>query len=129
MHPIGYVRTDHKGEMPRHFSVSQVKGTLEIDKKYEKGLEDLKVGQDIAVIFYFHKSKEFSLENIRQVPRTKNYKKGVFSICSPRRPNPVGMSVVTILDIKENLVFVQSIDMFDGTPILDIKPFWGLNKK
>jgi tRNA-Thr(GGU) m(6)t(6)A37 methyltransferase TsaA len=122
MEPIGVVRTE-TDKVPRHWTVSDVKGTLVIDKQYQKGLKDIQAGQQIVVIFHFHKSPNFKSDFLVQKPPHRNEKLGVFSICSPNRPNPLGMSVLDVLQIKDNIICVQGLDMMDGTPILDIKPF------
>ncbi|MGA7145693.1 MAG: tRNA (N6-threonylcarbamoyladenosine(37)-N6)-methyltransferase TrmO [Desulfobacterales bacterium] len=122
MTPIGVVHTD-ADQVPRHWTVSDVKGTLVIDKQYQKGLKDIKGGQQIVVIFHFHESPDFTPGLLVQQPPHRNEKRGVFSICSPKRPNPVGMSVLDVLRVEDNVIYVQGIDMLDGTPILDLKPF------
>jgi tRNA (adenine37-N6)-methyltransferase len=122
MEAIGVVHTD-ADKVPRHWTVSDVKGTLVIDKKYRKGLRDIQPGQQIVVIFHFHKSPIFTSDLLVQKPPHRNEKLGVFSICSPNRPNPVGMSVLDVLQVEANIIYVQGIDMIDGTPILDLKPF------
>ncbi len=122
MEPIGVVRTD-ADQVPRHWTLSDVKGTLVIDKRYQKGLKGIESGQKIVVIFHFHKSSDFTPDLLIQQPPHHNEKRGVFSICSPRRPNPVGMSVLDVLRLEDNVIDVQGIDMIDGTPILDLKPF------
>jgi tRNA-Thr(GGU) m(6)t(6)A37 methyltransferase TsaA len=122
MEPIGVVHTD-VSSVPRHWTVSDVKGTLVIDKKYLAGLKDIQKGQQIVVIFHFHKSPNFTPDLLVQQPPHRDEKRGVFSICSPNRPNPVGMSVLDVLKVKHNVIYVQGVDMLDGTPILDLKPF------
>jgi tRNA (adenine37-N6)-methyltransferase len=122
MEAIGVVHTD-ADKVPRHWTVSDVKGTLVIDKKYRKGLRDIQPGQQIVVIFHFHKSPIFTSDLLVQKPPHRNEKLGVFSICSPNRPNPVGMSVLDVLQVENNIIYVQGLDMIDGTPILDLKPF------
>ncbi len=121
MVPIGTVRTDAV-DLPRHWSLSDVEGTLEIDPEYTPGLRDIEPGQKIVVLFHFHKSPPFSEDLLFQTPPHKSEAKGVFSICSPRRPNPIGLSVVEVTAVHGNRIDVRGIDMFDGTPILDIKP-------
>src|ERR671916_454824 len=91
--PIGFVRTDAQ-ELPRHWSVSEVEGTLVIDEEYSEGLRDIEAGQRIVVILNFHRSPQFSTEFLRQTSGHTGREMGVFSTCSPLRPNPVGMSVV-----------------------------------
>jgi tRNA (Thr-GGU) A37 N-methylase len=74
------------------------------------------------VIFHFHRSQKFNPRFLRQTPPHREEELGIFSICSPIRPNPIGMSVLEVLGIEENLIHVKGLDMEDGTPILDIKP-------
>jgi tRNA (adenine37-N6)-methyltransferase len=118
---IGFVRTDAV-ELPRHWSVSDVEGTLVIDEQYSEGLRDIEAGQRIVVIFHFHRSPGFSPGCLRQTSGHHGRETEVFSTCSPVRPNPVGMSVVEVLGIRDANVAVRRLDMLDGTPILDIKP-------
>ena len=119
--PIGTVHTSAR-ELPRHWSVSEVEGWLEILPQYEAGLADMGAGQKIVVLFHFHQSPPFSSGMLRQTPHHRNKTLGVFSICSPRRPNAIGLSVLEVLDRKGGRIRVRGLDMFDGTPILDIKP-------
>lgn len=119
---IGFVRTDAE-ELPRHWSISDVEGTLVIDEEYSEGLRDIEGGQRIVVIFHFHRSPEFSPELLRQTSGHTGREMGVFSTCSPIRPNPIGMSVVEVLGIRGANIDVRKLDMLDGTPILDIKPY------
>ena len=121
LRPIGFVRTDAQ-ELPRHWSVSDVEGTLVIDEEYSEGLRDIRAGQRIVVIFHFHRSPGFSPELLRQTSGQHGRETGVFSICSPIRPNPIGMSVVEVLGTKGASIDVRGLDMLDETPILDIKP-------
>jgi tRNA-Thr(GGU) m(6)t(6)A37 methyltransferase TsaA len=93
-----------------------------IDLAYVEGLKDIRSGQEIVVIFHFHKSREFSPADLSQKPPHRSRQMGVFSICSPFRPNPIGMSVLSVLGVSGNTIHVRGLDMIDGTPILDIKP-------
>lgn len=122
LRPIGFVRTDAR-EVPRHWSVSDVVGTLTLDDEYVEGLVDTEAGERIVVIFHFHRSPEFSAELLRQTPPHTGKKTGIFSTCSPVRPNPLGMSVLEVLGVEGATVRVRGLDMLDGTPILDIKPY------
>jgi len=122
MEPIGFVHTGAE-KVPRHWTVSGVEGTLVIDEKYLQGLKDIKTGQRIVVIFQFHRSPKFSSQFLSQTPPHRREKLGVFSICSPIRPNPIGMSVLEVLGVEGNAIYVKGLDMQDGTPILDIKPY------
>jgi tRNA-Thr(GGU) m(6)t(6)A37 methyltransferase TsaA len=120
--PIGFVQTDVE-KVPRHWTVSDVEGKLVIDEAYLKGLRDIEAGQRIVVIFHFHQSPPFSSDLLIQKPPNREERLGVFSICSPIRPNPIGMSVLEVLGVEENVIQVRRLDMIDGTPILDIKPY------
>lgn len=119
--PIGFVRTDVE-KIPRHWSVSDVEGALVIDEQYLEGLDGIEPGQCIVVIFNFHRSPEFSRRFIRQTPPHSGKETGVFSTCSPIRPNPVGMSVLEVMEVEGPTVHVKRLDILDGTPVLDIKP-------
>jgi len=121
MKPIGFVRTDAV-QIPRHWTLSQIEGLLVVDKKYLEGLKDIKSGHRIVVIFHFHESPPFTREHLVQESSHRRQKLGVFSICSPIRPNPLGMSVLEVLESSENVIRVKGLDMIDETPILDIKP-------
>jgi tRNA-Thr(GGU) m(6)t(6)A37 methyltransferase TsaA len=119
--PIGFVRTDAE-QLPRHWSVSDVEGTLVIDEEYSEGLRDVELGQRAVVTFHFHRSPGFSPRLLRQTSGQDGREMGVFSTCSPIRPNPIGMSVVEVIGIRGANIDVRRLDMLDGTPILDIKP-------
>ncbi len=120
--PIGFVRVEAE-EVPRSWRRSELEGTLIIDEEYVEGLADMEPGQRIVVIFNFHRSPAFSAELLRQTPPHTGKKTGIFSICSPVRPNPIGMSVLEVLGVEGANVGVKGLDMHDGTPILDIKPY------
>ena len=118
---IGTAHTDAE-EIPRHWTISEVEGRIVINEIYKDGLKDIQAGQSIVVLFHFHESPEFSSEYLIQTPKHLKKDMGIFSICSPVRPNPIGMSVLKVLAVDGNVLRVKGIDMTDGTPILDIKP-------
>lgn len=119
--PIGFAYTEAR-KVPRHWSLSDVEGRLVVEEAYRQGLKDIKAGQRIVVIFHFHQSPPFSPVFLVQSPPHRGKQLGVFSICSPIRPNPIGLSVLDVVDTRDNVVYVKGVDMVDGTPILDIKP-------
>lgn len=121
LRPIGVARVEAE-EVPRNWRRSELEGMLVLDEEYLEGLRDIEVGERIVVIFNFHRSPEFSDELLRQTPRRTGKKTGIFSICSPVRPNPIGMSVLLVLGVEGTVIHVRGLDMLDGTPILDIKP-------
>jgi tRNA-Thr(GGU) m(6)t(6)A37 methyltransferase TsaA len=124
---IGVVRTD-ASDVPRHWSVSDVEGTLVVDAAYAAGLRDVEPGQRIVVIFHFDRSRGFAPADLVQRSGDSGRETGVFSTCSPIRPNPIGMSVLEILGIRGTSIDVRGLDMLDGTPILDLKPHIEANR-
>lgn len=119
--PVGFFYTDTE-KIPRHWTVSDANGVICLEKEFTKAARDIKAGQNIIVIFLFDRSRRFSKDDLIQTPMHKNKKMGVFSICSPVRPNPIGMSVLNVLAISGNKISVKGIDMLNDTPIIDIKP-------
>lgn len=125
MKPIGHVETEAE-KIPRSWRSSDLEGDLVIDEAYENGLSDLEAGDRIVVLFNFHESPAFSRGFLRQNPRSAGgEERGVFSMLSPVRPNPIGMSIVEVVERKGATLRVRGIDMRDGTPILDMKPWRG----
>jgi tRNA-Thr(GGU) m(6)t(6)A37 methyltransferase TsaA len=122
MRPIGRVRSS-ESKPPRHWSVSEVEGTLELHPRYREGLSDIRAGERIVVLFAFHRSPRFSRRHLKQLPPTRSEARGVFSTCSPVRPNPLGLSVLEVLAVEGSRLRVRGLDMLDGTPILDLKPY------
>uniref|UniRef100_A0A7V4G8T6 tRNA (N6-threonylcarbamoyladenosine(37)-N6)-methyltransferase TrmO n=1 Tax=Desulfobacca acetoxidans TaxID=60893 RepID=A0A7V4G8T6_9BACT len=125
--PIGYIHTQAE-QVPRHWSQSDVEGTLVLDPRYQEGLRDLKAGEYLVVIFHLHRSSPFTPRHLVQKPPDREERRGVFSTCSPIRPNPLGLSVFRILGIEGHIIRVQGLDTFDGTPILDLKPYIEVKK-
>jgi tRNA-Thr(GGU) m(6)t(6)A37 methyltransferase TsaA len=120
--PIGFIRTQ-AAQVPRHWSLSQVEGTLVLEPQYQEGLRDFKVGDHLVVIFHLHRSRPFAPQHLLQRPPDGGEIRGVFSTCSPIRPNPLGLSVFQVLNIDGHTIRVKGLDTFDGTPILDLKPY------
>lgn len=122
IHSIGRIKTEVQ-KPPRHWSVSKEKGTLVIDPDYAAGLKEIKAGDEIVVLFFFDRSEPFTHDLLlQQPPHLGGEQRGVFATCSPKRPNPLGMSILKVTDIEKNHIEVTGIDTYDGTPILDIKP-------
>ena len=103
-----------------------VHGELEIDPAYAAGLKDIGGLSHLIVIFAFHKSGPGHL-TVR--PPFEKRKRGVFSTRSPHRPNPIGMTVVRLTGRRGNVLKVSWLDMLEGTPILDIKPYTSRDSK
>jgi tRNA (adenine37-N6)-methyltransferase len=109
---------------PKGFS--DIRGELEIDPAYAAGLKDIDGFSHLIVIFAFHKSGPGHLL-VRPPGETR--KRGVFTTRSPHRPNPLGMTVVRLLGRRGRILQVSGLDMLEGTPILDIKPYSSRDSK
>jgi len=103
-----------------------VQGELEIFQEFEAGLKDTEGFSHLIVLFAFHKSEGFRLHT---KPLLDNTLRGIFSTRSPHRPNPLGMTVVKVIKRKKNIIKVAGVDMIEGTPILDIKPYTSRDQK
>jgi len=121
--PIGIIHSpfkDIKGMPIQPTGARGIAGTIEIDSKYVNGLKDIEGFSHIILIYHFHLSKGYSLEVI---PFMDDRLHGVFSTRAPRRPNPIGISVVRLIKVKGYTLHIEDIDIADGTPLLDIKPY------
>jgi tRNA-Thr(GGU) m(6)t(6)A37 methyltransferase TsaA len=125
--PIGIVHSPFKTKEdikksrcidPRGFD--NVQGELELSKEFEEGLQDIDGFSHIILIFAFHKSEESKL---CAHPPFDDKRRGVFSTRSPNRPNPIGVTVLKLLRRQGRVLKVSGVDMIEGTPILDIKPY------
>ncbi|MEA3254125.1 MAG: tRNA (N6-threonylcarbamoyladenosine(37)-N6)-methyltransferase TrmO, partial [Chloroflexota bacterium] len=95
-------------------------GVVEVFPEYVGGLKDVGGFSHIILIYHFHLARGFSL---KARPYMDNEARGVFAMRGPSRPNPIGVSVVRLVGVEGNLLRVQDIDIVDGTPLLDIKPY------
>lgn len=123
MQPIGVVRSPYadvseipKGRGAKHDAV----GVLELAAEYEEGLRDIEGFSHVYVLWVFDRSEGYDL---LVQPPTASQVHGVFTTRSPRRPNPIGLTVVEVLGREGRRVHVRGVDMLDGTSILDIKPY------
>jgi len=123
MRPIGYVRSPIKDRSMAPIQPEggkDIRGTIEIMPEFVEGLRDLEGFSRIQVIFHLHESEDYSLTVI---PFLDDRERGVFSTRAPRRPNPIGLSSVILERIQGNKMHIRGMDMIDGTPVLDIKPY------
>jgi tRNA-Thr(GGU) m(6)t(6)A37 methyltransferase TsaA len=123
MQSIGFVRSPYKDtrKIPKGPGAKHdAPGTLEINPEFEIGLTDIEGFSHLFVIWVFDRATGFDLVG---TPPTDNREHGVFATRSPRRPNPIGLTVVELLRREGPLLHVQGVDMLDGTAILDIKPY------
>ncbi len=123
MEPIGHVRSPFQDtqSVPKGLGAKHEKeGVLEVLPQFEPGLADIEGFSHLYVIWMFDRSEGYSLT---VAPPSDNRPHGVFATRAPRRPNPIGLTVVELLRREGAFLHVRGIDMLDGTPILDIKPY------
>jgi len=120
--PIGIIHTPFKSKSgtPIQPFGSKAVGRIEVFENYKDGLADTELFSHLILIYRFHKSRGYRL---RVQPFLDDKPRGLFATRYPRRPNQIGMSVVKLLRRKGNILFVEGIDVLDGTPLLDIKPY------
>jgi tRNA-Thr(GGU) m(6)t(6)A37 methyltransferase TsaA len=125
--PIGVVHSPFKkiGDIPAERCAcadgfDDVEGELEIFRQYKDGLKNTSGFSHLIIIFVFHKSQGYKLIT---KPLLNSRLRGVFFTRSPHRPNPIGLTVVKLVGRKGNILRVRGVDMVEGTPILDIKPY------
>ncbi|MGB5747843.1 MAG: tRNA (N6-threonylcarbamoyladenosine(37)-N6)-methyltransferase TrmO [Desulfobacterales bacterium] len=121
--PIGIIHSPHKtpqGSPIQPTAAEGIKGHIEIYPEFAEGLEDLAGFSHIFIIYHFHLSKKFSL---KVKPFLDDDQHGLFATRAPSRPNPIGISVVRLVEINERTLRIQNVDVVDSTPLLDIKPY------
>ncbi len=121
--PIGVVHspfTEIEGMPIQPSRARGVSGTVEVFPEYVEGLADLEGFSHIILLCHLHRSRGFRL---KVVPFLDTELRGLFATRAPNRPNPIGLSVVCLVGIEQNRLSVKDIDILDGTPVLDIKPY------
>lgn len=121
--PIGIVRspfTDAAGMPIQPTGADGVRGTIVVRPEVSPGLKDLQEFSHIILIYAFHKSFGYSLE---VTPFLDTEQHGVFATRAPKRPNAIGLSTVRLIEIHKNILTIENVDLLDGTPLLDIKPY------
>ncbi|QSG14519.1 Putative intracellular protease/amidase [Halapricum desulfuricans] len=120
--PIGTIHSPYTEEsgMPIQGAFSEAMGVVEVDPEYEPGLLDLAEFSHVVVLYQFHVAEDYDLQ---PQPFMEDEVHGVFATRAPRRPNPLGMSVLELENVSDGSLFVSGVDVLDGTPLLDIKPF------
>jgi tRNA-Thr(GGU) m(6)t(6)A37 methyltransferase TsaA len=121
--PIGIIRSpfkDTKGMPIQPTGAKGVRGRVVIEPEYVDGLRDIEGFSHIILIYHFHLSKGFSLE---VKPFMDDKLRGVFATRAPRRPNPIGLSVVRLIKMEGRTLHIEDVDIVDETPLLDIKPY------
>jgi len=121
--PIGIIHSEHT--IAEKTPIQPVyargcKGYVELYPEFIDGLRDLSDFSHIYLIYHFHKSREVKLI---VKPYLQDVDRGIFSTRAPFRPNPIGLSVAELLGIEGNILHLDGVDILDGTPLLDIKPY------
>lgn len=125
--PIGFVRSSFKrmDEIPEKrikslLDFEDVEGEIEILEEFEDGLKDIEGFSHLIIVFAFHQMEK---RKVKVCPPFDEKERGVFATRSPSRPNPVGVTVVELLERKGRILRIRGVDMIDGTPVIDIKPY------
>ncbi len=121
--PIGIIHSPYTNieGMPIQPSAAKgIKGHIVVNEDYIEGLCDLDGFSHIYLLYHLHLSKSY---NLKVIPFLDDQHRGVFSTRAPKRPNPIGLSVVKLIKIELNILEIENVDIIDGTPFLDIKPY------
>ncbi len=123
MQPIGtihspYTRIENMPIQPR--GARDVEGSVHVREEFAEGLRDLDGFSHIYLLYHFHKAGE---PRLTVVPFLDTTPRGVFATRSPLRPNPIGLSIVEVVRIEGTTIVIKGVDILDGTPLLDIKPY------
>jgi tRNA-Thr(GGU) m(6)t(6)A37 methyltransferase TsaA len=120
---IGRIRTPWKQrkDCPKNARESEAVCTIEVDPRWAPALKDIESCSHLVVLYWMDKSRR---DIVLQVPRHYGEQRGTFSLRSPARPNPIAMSVVRLLKVEGNKLSVVGLDCLDGTPLLDLKPYF-----
>lgn len=126
LQPIGHVHSPYKNaqEVPKGLGAKhEAEGILEILPQFELGLSDIEGFSHLIVLWIFDRLNAEDRLELLGTPPTDNRPHGVFATRSPRRPNPIGFTVVELLGRDGRSLHVRGVDMLDGTPLLDLKPY------
>jgi tRNA-Thr(GGU) m(6)t(6)A37 methyltransferase TsaA len=122
-HPIGTIHTPHttrEGMPIQPTGAKGVRGTIDIFPEYAEGVVDLDGFSHIILLYHLHKSSNYQLT---VTPFLDTRPHGVFATRAPKRPNPIGLSIIKLIKVEENTLTIEDVDILDGTPLLDIKPY------
>jgi len=121
--PIGVIHSpfkEPKGTPIQPAGAKGANGIVEIFPEYAEGLKDVEGFSHIILLYHFHLSKRSALT---ANPYMDNEMHGVFAMRGPSRPNPIGISVVCLVKVEGNMLHIRDVDIVDGTPLLDVKPY------
>jgi len=121
--PIGIIHSPFRnpaGSPIQPTGAKRVNGSIQIFEEYRTGLRDLEGFSHIYLLYHFHRSTGY---NLSVVPFMDTRPRGLFATRAPKRPNPIGLSIVRLDKVEDGRLYIQNVDVLDGTPLLDIKPF------
>ena len=124
--PIGIIRTPHtaiEGMPVQNVGAADVRGTIEIAPEYAAGLRDLDGFSQLILLFHMHEVRGHELAVRSFIEGPSGPLRGIFATRSPKRPNPIGLTIVRLIAVDGATVTVEGVDILDGTPLLDIKPY------
>ncbi len=101
-------------------AAKEIEGKVEVYEEFAEGLKDLEGFSHIILIYYFHLTK---FKSLKVKPYMDNEEHGVFATRAPARPNPIGLSIVSLIKIEDNILYIKDVDIVNKTPLLDIKPY------
>ena len=121
--PIGIIHSPFSaldGMPVQPTGATGIRATVEVLPEYQDALKDLEGFSHVILLYHFHRSRDFKLQ---VVPFLDSELRGVFATRAPKRPNPIGLSVVKLRRIEGSILHIENVDIVDGTPLLDIKPY------
>ncbi len=119
--PIGQIRSPYEEKAPVQPVPGEEEFAVDLDEEYAAGLRDLDTFEYAYVLYHLDRADDYALSVTP--PWIEGEAIGLFATRAPRRPNPIGLSVVRIRDVTDSRVGISAIDAFDGTPVLDVKPY------
>ena len=121
--PVGIIHSPFKEieYMPiQPTGASGIQAIVEVFPEFAEGLRDLEGFSHIILLYHFHRVQE---SRLTVTPFLDSQPRGVFATRAPKRPNPIGLSIVKLLGVEQSILHVENVDILDGTPLLDIKPY------
>ncbi|MEN4006304.1 MAG: tRNA (N6-threonylcarbamoyladenosine(37)-N6)-methyltransferase TrmO [Methanobacteriaceae archaeon] len=121
--PIGIINSPYKKkeDAPRQGRYSDELSYITVFDEYKEGLENIESKKYYYILYWLDKARR---DKLKGIPPGKTEEKGVFSIRSPIRPNPIALCLVKLINVETNILTVKWLDALDGSLLLDIKPFW-----
>lgn len=120
---IGRIRTPwiRRKDCPRNARESDAVCAIEVDERWAPGVKDIESCTHLIALYWMHEARR---DLVLQTPRHYGRQRGTFALRSPVRPNPIALSVVRLISVQGNVLSVRGIDCLDGTPLIDLKPYF-----